>query len=208
MRVIYNADARTSQAEIKKAWGVWLDNLAEWVWWVTLTFRDPSEKDQRRGWTKIGTDYAKRAWNSFIKALEGSTEEKVGWCCGTEYQRWRGVPHYHALINGVGGLRRLDWMDWWYNRYGIARILPYDKTKGAGRYISKYVVKELGDIDFGGLTTGVICVIPVTTERVNARHPSEQRSLCFHNAGVIENGRAGIVDTRQNTFKGVGACQK
>jgi len=194
--VIYNADARRSQAEIKKAWGAWLDNLASWDWWVTLTFRDPSEADQKRGWTKIGTHYAKRAWETFIKALEGSTEEKIGWASGTEYQRWRGVPHYHALINGVGGLRRLDWMDWWYNRYGIARILPYDKTKGAGRYISKYVVKELGDIDFGGLTNNVTCVTKAL-EGNNARSENKQGSLEFHNVLSRQDRGAGLDRCRQ-----------
>lgn len=152
--MIYTEKACGSQAELKNTWGTFLSNLATWDWWTTLTFRDPSEQDKSRGWDKIGTGYAKRAWHTFINEIEKETGREPGWVCGTEYQKWRGVPHFHALINGVGSLRRLDWMDWWYQRFGIARILPYDAKKGAGRYISKYVVKELGEINFGGLDKG------------------------------------------------------
>jgi len=64
------------------------------------------------------------------------------------------VPHFHALITGVAGLRRDEAWAWWFERYGLARILPYDRNLGAGFYLCKYVVKELGDIQFSqGLTS-------------------------------------------------------
>jgi hypothetical protein len=42
----------------------------------------------------------------------------------------------------------MDFVDWWFKQYGIARILPYDRSRGAGFYLCKYVTKDLGDIQF------------------------------------------------------------
>ena len=36
-------------------------------------------------------------------------------------------------------------------RSPVARILPYDPSKGAGYYLCKYLSKEMSDIEFGGL---------------------------------------------------------
>jgi len=148
----YSAKTSKSQA-LKIAWGDFLSGLGKWDWWATLTFRDRSEEEIKRGWTKVGSQYSGRAFKSFIKELQKETGSEIDWVSAREYQHWRGVPHYHALISGVESLRRLSWMDWWYGRYGMARIKPYDALKGAGWYISKYVAKELGEINFSeGLT--------------------------------------------------------
>lgn len=114
-----------------------------------MTFRDRTEDEIKRGWTKVGWGYSGKAWDTFTRELglrKGLHD--VSWVRGREYQTWRGVPHFHGLIHGVKDLRRLDMMDWWYGRYGIARIEAYDRTLGAGFYLCKYVVKELGDIQF------------------------------------------------------------
>jgi hypothetical protein len=147
------ADYSTAQ-ELKQAWGTWLTELGDraggWDWWATLTFRNRTDADVARGWTKPGWKYTGRAWDALVNELElrkgmfGTTR----WVRGREYQHWRGVPHFHGLIGGVGDLRRLDMIDWWFERYGIARILPYDRSLGAGFYLCKYVTKELGDIQF------------------------------------------------------------
>lgn len=170
----------TSQAKIKESWGVFLAGLASWDWWVTLTFRDRPKEDQDRGWTKIGTHYASRAFRTFVKALQKESKEKVNWVNGLEYQRWRGVPHYHALIQGVSELRRMDFVDWWWARYGIARILPYNAKEGASYYIAKYVGKELGEVNFSkGLTNQATCVTK-TPEGNNASSENKQGSLGFY----------------------------
>lgn len=141
--------------DLKQAWGELLTNLGDqaggWDWWVTLTFREPPKAP---GWTKIGWGYSGKAWDALAmevglrKGLHG-----LWWVRGREYQTWRGVPHFHGLIGGVGDLRRLDIMDWWNDRYGFAKVEAYEPTKGAGFYLCKYVTKELGDIQFSpGLT--------------------------------------------------------
>lgn len=139
--------------DLKQAWGGWLTELGDqvggWDWWATMTFRDRPAADIARGWTKVGVNYANRAWRGFmneLRACRGIGEPT--WVRGMEYQSWRGVPHYHALLGGVKDLRRDDAWQWWFKRYGINRILPYDRELGAGFYLCKYVVKELGDIQF------------------------------------------------------------
>ena len=146
-----NGDACQAKADLKQSWGDFLttlgDKLGGWDWWATLTFREPPES--RPGWSKIGWGYSGRAWDRFTTEL-GLTKglHDIWWVRGREYQHWRGVPHFHGLIGGVKELRRLDMMDWWFAKYGIARILPYDRSLGAGFYLCKYVTKELGDIQF------------------------------------------------------------
>jgi len=60
----------------------------------------------------------------------------------------RGTPHWHMLVDNVAGQRRMSWLDWWYDRYGIARILPYDRQLGARYYLGKYLTKQLANIEF------------------------------------------------------------
>ena len=40
----------------------------------------------------------------------------------------------------------MDWVDWWWERFGIARILPYEERLGAKYYLGKYLTKELADV--------------------------------------------------------------
>lgn len=141
-------EARGCQArELKQAWGTWLSGLADWNWFATLTFRDPPA--DRPGWTRVGWKYSGKAWNTFINQVGlAKGLHDVSWVRCREYQYWRGVPHFHALVAGVSELRRDEAWQFWFENYGIARILPYDPQLGAGFYLCKYVTKELGDIRF------------------------------------------------------------
>ncbi len=138
---------RTCQAELKQAWGDWVKDLANWDWFMTGTFREPSQEEQRRGYTQRGWHYASTAWNKFLEALPAPLGVEH-WFRAFEFEKWRGVPHIHALISGVKDLRRDEAWNWWFKHYGFARILPYDRELGAGYYLCKYVTKELGDIRF------------------------------------------------------------
>lgn len=129
-------------SELKEAWGRWLSETWSWDWWVTLTFRE------RGDGLPISLGYADRCWRAWLKGLRRSVGHHVYWVRATEFQRWRGAPHFHSLVLGVGNERRMYWVDWWWERFGIARVLPYEAEKGASWYLAKYTVKELGDIRF------------------------------------------------------------
>lgn len=131
--------------EIKQAWGTWLSDLSEWDWFVTLTFRDPEGQGE---WTKPGWATAKKAWREFTEAAQPALGE-LEWVRMFEMQKWRGVPHIHALVGKCDEtVRRMELVDWAYERFGITRVEKYDSNKGASFYLCKYVTKSLADIDF------------------------------------------------------------
>lgn len=142
--------------ELKQAWGDFLEEvgcgLAGWDWYCTLTFRDPGEKQRRKApyWTKPGWAYAHQALRRFSTTLLhdrfDAVKEQPYWIALMEMQKWRGVPHWHLLMGNCGDLRRLDWMDWWWQGFGIARILPYRAELGARFYLGKYLTKDIADI--------------------------------------------------------------
>ena len=86
--------------EVKQAWGNWLTGLAEWEWFVTMTFRDPPQLPGRGTWTKPGWGYAKKAWREFQAVTMPAVDQRK-WVRCFEMQEWRGVPHIHALVAGV-----------------------------------------------------------------------------------------------------------
>jgi hypothetical protein len=134
---------------LKQAWGDWLSTLGKWQWFVTITLRDPAPNDV--GWTKPGWAYAKKAWKDFISRAQPGLGQ-LQWVRVFELQHWRGVPHIHALVGNVDqSVRRMEMVDWAYERYGITRVLEYNQDLGARFYLCKYLTKEIADIDFGGI---------------------------------------------------------
>ena len=139
----------TTGEQLKQAWGDWLSGLADWEWFVTMTLRDPPPN--KWGWTKPGWSSAKRAWRELV-GLARPPLGQLAWVRMFETQGWRGVPHVHGLVaNCDPSVRRMDLVDWAWNRWGMTRVLQYDPRLGARFYLSKYVIKELADLDFGGL---------------------------------------------------------
>ena len=135
---------------VSQAFGNWLDGMADWDWYATLTFRDPHDP-RFPGWSQIGWKSAQTALNRFNNALVGELRYiNPAWVACMELQR-RGVPHWHLLVGLVGDQRRMSWVDWWYEHYGIARILPYQEELGARYYLGKYLTKEVADIRFSPL---------------------------------------------------------
>ena len=102
-----------------------------------MTFRD---LDPRGTWTRPGWAFTAKAWRLFTQEIEQMrfVTLPLGELKGRKPITWIRCRE----------LRRMDLVDWWFQRYRIARILAYDRQLGAGFYICKYVSKELGDIQF------------------------------------------------------------
>ena len=130
----------------RNEFGAWL-SVPQWDWYTTHTFKadyvSPRQSDQ--------------AWYSWFNGLRVSAKAK-GYTPSlygelapfyfrvAEYQD-RGTLHYHALIGGVGDIRRLLFKDMW-ELNGFARVEAYEADKGANYYVGKYLTKEAGDIRF------------------------------------------------------------
>jgi len=128
--------------------GGWVSFLGgyRWDWLGTFTFREG----------RVHAEAADKLFRVFISKANrvkyGRRWHKKGlgisWVRGLERQR-RGTLHYHALLSGVGELRRLTYMDLWNELAGFAKIEPPRSRADVVRYVSKYVVKG-GEIDLGG----------------------------------------------------------
>jgi len=132
----------TNERDVSAEMGKFLNRFA-WTWWVTITFRDD-----------VGSYTAWRRAKQFITYLERGGREKgrrrrsVGAFVALEVHRWSRnsqdtlTPHLHMLIDGVADLRRDEAWKFTFERNGRSRIEPYDKTRGAAYYITKYIAKE------------------------------------------------------------------
>jgi hypothetical protein len=128
---------------IKAEFGHWLSTDWTWDWFCSFTFLE-----------EIGTWKADNMWKKYIKELCKWTGRNIQWVRCTELQQ-RGVIHYHALFLNVGTskdealeqMKRFSYMHLWEEMGGgYSRIYPYLKL--ASYYLSKYVVKEIGEIKF------------------------------------------------------------
>lgn len=137
-RQIYGADgdwnehrATPSGPDAVQQYGDWLEELAEWDYWCTLTFRwDVSERTARR--------YIER-W------LEKVQPSLMWW--GTERGRL-GRVHIHGLISfghyEYGPSAHQLWDSW---PHGRSQFDQFDAGRGASHYVGKYVTKDAADYD-------------------------------------------------------------
>ena len=142
---------------IQKAWTELLSPVFPdpGSWYVTMTFRD-TVRDWDGQAITVHPETAHKCWMRLIhklnREIHGSNYWKRGqgviWARATEYQQ-RGAVHYHALVGNIPArVRRMDYVNYCYENYGIARIHKYDKGKGAVSYLAKtaYLWKK-GEID-------------------------------------------------------------
>lgn len=144
-----------TKREVQDSWGDWLSKSWRWDWWVTLTFDQRKLEQGSSTHTAVGWSQSDRFWREWLRDSVGDSESSDGlvpsvyWLRGREPNPYRYGTHFHALVGGVptDTSRRLAW-EAWFKRHGMARVEPYDPTKGAGFYVSKYVTKTLGDLTF------------------------------------------------------------
>jgi hypothetical protein len=146
-QVYWSAPVSATPVDLQAQRDAWIALLGRWgwEWFCTFTFRDlvhPEAADKR---FRVFISQANRV----LFGIRWSKHERgLRWVRALEYQK-RDVIHYHALMGDVQDLRRLYWMDRWYDLAGIARTEPIDTPDAVVRYVSKYVVKG-GEIDLGG----------------------------------------------------------
>lgn len=110
-------------------WGQLLSQF-DWDLFITLTFRNP-----------VGVWGADKCFWNLIKTIRKDIGHRVEFVRITEWHKFRAVPHYHILMLNAKKVRRLKYVDWWWARYGMARIVAYQKELGARFYLGKYLMK-------------------------------------------------------------------
>ncbi len=144
----WRVDPTGQMRRARKTFGEWL-SLPEWDWFTTHTFKAQF----------VSPRQADKAWYGWFNSLrvaavaKGLTPSVYGESAPfyfrvAEYQD-RGTLHFHALIGGVGDIRRLLFKDFW-ELNGFARVMAYDPARGAAGYVGKYLTKAdgVGDIRF------------------------------------------------------------
>lgn len=65
-----------------------------------------------------------------------------------ELQKWRNVPHIHALVSGSD--KSLTYArNWSWREIGYNKVVQYEPTLGAGYYLGKYLVKDqISQVEF------------------------------------------------------------
>ena len=136
-----------------------------WDWYVTFTFAG-----------EVYPYLAVQYYTTWADQLAAEVGLVMTHARALEFQK-RGVIHFHALIWNVGRYTsRKEWEGKWTalgrpsrakdhrpckdagclmcrDGPGWAKILPYDRTKGAAHYLPKYVAKD-GEVDM--LTFGTM----------------------------------------------------
>src|SRR5258708_12553140 len=85
------AKSKQQRALLPEAYGEFLSKLAEWDWFVTITFRDIIPHDLAM--TLI------EEWLADIQARVGG--KQIGWVFAEEFGRIGGAYYFHLLLAGV-----------------------------------------------------------------------------------------------------------
>lgn len=144
-----------SKGVVLSEWGDWLSSRWDWSWWVTLTYDPRKHASASASHTSVGWARSDADWSAWLDGLcadaarAGDPLDPPYWFRGREPNPYRYGTHFHALIGNVPERvsRREAWRRW-FDAHGMARVEPYDPARGAGWYVSKYVVKQLGDWTF------------------------------------------------------------
>jgi hypothetical protein len=135
---------------LPREWGEFIADLAEWSWFVTITFKNAAYNGAAPARDLALSRIS--GWLVDIQAAAGGCQ--IGWVLAEEFGRLGGRWHCHLLISGVSQLHRRFWWREAFRRFGISRIEPFNRERGAAFYTAKYAAKSLGEIHFGGFLAG------------------------------------------------------
>jgi len=128
------------RAILPEAYGQFISTVAEWDWFVTITFREIVVRDLAVAQIE--------EWLADIQAAAGG--KQIGWLLAEEFGRMGGRYHCHLLVTGVARQSRKFWWSEAFRRFGRSEIRVFNSEQAAAFYAAKYAAKQLGFIHFGG----------------------------------------------------------
>lgn len=137
---------KQQRAVLPEVYGQFISALAEWDWFVTITFREIVVRDLAVARIE--------EWLADIQAAAGG--KQIGWLLAEEFGRAGGRYHCHLLITGVAAQSRRFWWSEAFRRFGRSEISPFNPEQAAAFYAAKYTAKQLGLIHFGGVLSGKV----------------------------------------------------
>ena len=92
--------------------------------------------------------------NSYLFDLQIAAGQPIRAMIAEEFGRIGGRYHAHALVAGVAHLRRNEWWEEAFKRFGRTRISPFDPRQGGAFYAAKFASNQLGALHFIGPMPG------------------------------------------------------
>jgi hypothetical protein len=109
-------------------WGNWLETIAEWDHFATLTFNFDAT-------VQSAVRYS-RGW---LRWCERRAQQRVDWFYVVE-GGGGSLVHVHSLMVGTVGVKARDLETGWL--HGIAQVVPYAPAGGAAQYVAKSLADE------------------------------------------------------------------
>ena len=129
-----SSQAVDRRSEVVAGWGHWLEGLAEWDHFATLTFNF--------GATVQSAVKHSRGW---LRWCERRAQQRVDWFYVVEGGD-HSLVHVHTLMVGTGcvGAKALEagWL------HGIAQVVQYAPAGGAAHYVAKSLGIDTATYDF------------------------------------------------------------
>ena len=114
-----------------KVGGAWIDFLStfEWHYYVSLTHRNERTLSQIEAAVR----------SSFLRRLSRTAQGPLGWFFAIEHHH-ASRAHAHALIHSPRSLILDQVARAW--KFGFADVRHYDRSRGAGAYVTKEIQLE------------------------------------------------------------------
>jgi hypothetical protein len=123
----WSCDEVSKSAELRLAMGDWVDGLAPWQVFATLTFR----------W-RVSQDSARRLFVRFMK----KNHPHVRYFYALEKNPSSTGYHVHGVMwrKDIPFLK--DWWKLWFDKFGICKYEFPESREDVVNYVSKYVTKD------------------------------------------------------------------
>src|SRR5690348_11905862 len=114
------AEAAKRQKAMLVRYGKYLETLAPWYWFMTITARDSP------GCGAPSREWAHAELLKYFDQLRREAGQPIAWVLAEDFGNATGRFHAHALVAGVEGVPMHPWWTRAFNRLGRTKIEPFE----------------------------------------------------------------------------------